>query len=47
MPRPFLALIAFIFLGVLVIGSLFMATGPMQDQARSPHEIGRAENQLP
>lgn len=47
MPAPFYALIEFIFLGVLVIGSLFMGTGPMRDQARSAHEISRAENHMP
>lgn len=46
MPRPFLVLIAFILVGIAVLGSLFMWTGPMDHQARSPHEIGRQENGL-
>lgn len=46
MPLPFLILIVFIFFGVATIGGIFMSTGPMQDQVRSPHEISRQENGL-
>lgn len=46
-PRFFLVLLAFILLGAAVLASIFMATGPMQNQARSPHEQSREQVQLP
>lgn len=46
-PPFFLVLLACIIIGAAILASIFMATGPMQNQARSPHEQSREQVRLP
>lgn len=47
MPRFFPFLIAFIVIGAIALVALFLRTGPLQDQARSPDVQTREQVQLP